>query len=387
MCSGHRQFGLLNQQTHRLTLGWRKTAVAHAKTWKATRRPHRQILHSWPFRLFLCRQYLFAGLKFKLTFTFLFQVEDMSHGKKGALARSKSIDQQIDEERQRRHNEIQLLILGKFLFVLCSYFVNLVGQIDSSATTGNYSCSKHILKQTCPKPTSAVESRLLSSSYSSFKSPDNTHSLSPGTARQKPKKCPLFLEVLSCTGGRKCKSYFSPLAEICLQPTMSNSHLRSAIDWKPALLNRNTGQKQTVIFLLCFMPNVPKSYFTSLSRDVSCLRYLSMIAFGTLLSSGRKPGVKANPSRSCKFSLATTSLTWFILVFLVSNSKSPERFLCVGEHYLRNKCGRRGVGWGNPRVRWEYRLHWGHSPRYSVLSPYSKVLPQPSLRLPHLFQF
>ena len=41
------------------------------------------------------------------------QVEDMSHGKRGALARSKSIDQQIDEERQRRHNEIQLLILGK----------------------------------------------------------------------------------------------------------------------------------------------------------------------------------------------------------------------------------------------------------------------------------
>ena len=38
----------------------------------------------------------------------------MSHGKRGALARSKSIDQQIDEERQRRHNEIQLLILGKY---------------------------------------------------------------------------------------------------------------------------------------------------------------------------------------------------------------------------------------------------------------------------------
>ena len=38
----------------------------------------------------------------------------MSHGKRGALARSKSIDQQIDEERQRRNNEIQLLILGEF---------------------------------------------------------------------------------------------------------------------------------------------------------------------------------------------------------------------------------------------------------------------------------
>ena len=37
---------------------------------------------------------------------------------------------------------------------------------------------------------------------------------------------------------------------------------------------------------------------------------------------------------------------------------------------LRNKCGRRGVGPGNPRVRWEYRLglHWGHSRRYCVLS-------------------
>ena len=30
---------------------------------------------------------------------------------------------------------------------------------------------------------------------------------------------------------------------------------------------------------------------------------------------------------------------------------------------LRNKCGRRGIDRGNPRVRWEYRLHRGYSLR------------------------
>ncbi len=62
-----------------------------------------------------------------------------------------------------------------------------------------------------------------------------------------------------------------------------------------------------------------------------------------------------------------------------------RRISSVSYMSLRNKCGRRGVGSGNPRVRWDYRLHRGHSPRYSVLSPYSRVLPQPSLRLPNLF--
>ncbi len=39
---------------------------------------------------------------------------------------------------------------------------------------------------------------------------------------------------------------------------------------------------------------------------------------------------------------------------------------------LRNKCGRRGVGRGNPRVRWEYRTL---REVYSVLSPYLRVSP------------
>lgn len=37
----------------------------------------------------------------------------MNKGGRAALARSKSIDHQIDEDRERRQREVQLLILGK----------------------------------------------------------------------------------------------------------------------------------------------------------------------------------------------------------------------------------------------------------------------------------
>ena len=65
-------------------------------------------------------------------------------------------------------------------------------------------------------------------------------------------------------------------------------------------------------------------------------------------------------------------------VSLASSQIMTKREIHWQEMCLRNKCGRRGVGQGNPRVRWEYRLHRGHSPRCSVLSPYSEFCPQPT---------
>lgn len=37
----------------------------------------------------------------------------MSKGERAAMARSRSIDQQLDEERERKEKEIQILLLGK----------------------------------------------------------------------------------------------------------------------------------------------------------------------------------------------------------------------------------------------------------------------------------
>ena len=42
-----------------------------------------------------------------------FSLGAMNKGGRAALARSKSIDHQIDEDRERRQREVQLLILGK----------------------------------------------------------------------------------------------------------------------------------------------------------------------------------------------------------------------------------------------------------------------------------
>ena len=49
---------------------------------------------------------------------------------KSALARSRSIDHQLDEERERRQKEAQLLVLGKLY--LLPYPVSLLSYITSS---------------------------------------------------------------------------------------------------------------------------------------------------------------------------------------------------------------------------------------------------------------
>ena len=88
---------------------------------------------------------------------------------------------------------------------------------------------------------------------------------------------------------------------------------------------------------------------------------------------------------TCIIDLKHHSSLVFVLVSCLWASFLPNMMCCspalaIRVFCLRNKCGRRGVGWGNPRVRWEYWLHPGHSLRCSVLSPYWRVLPQPSPR-------
>ena len=58
-----------------------------------------------------------------------FSLSTMNKGGRAALARSKSIDHQIDEDRERRQREVQLLILGKSPL---DPFTPLTSQVKSS---------------------------------------------------------------------------------------------------------------------------------------------------------------------------------------------------------------------------------------------------------------